>query len=443
LSGLSSFVDRIRRHWKDPSSHDRRIATGFLWVSLFVFVSKLAGAAKEVAIAWRYGISDTVDAYVFVFNLVSWPIPVWFGLLTAVLVPLVTKMRLESPERLGRFRGELLMLSVLAGLGAFCVSALLLPMFLQSSLAGLSPAVSTIAVNMARPLSWVLPFGAVVSLFSAWTMACGKHRNTLMEAVPALVLLIVLLVPPGSIPDPLVWGTVAGYVLHLVALGWPLFRSGEFSPPVLGFKSPEWQPFWHGMRVLVLGYALMSVTNVVDQLFAAHLESGAIATLGYANRILALVLSMGTLAINRATLPVFSEAAARGQIHRLAARWAKWMFAGGLGVIAVLWPLSHWVVELIFERGAFSEANTAQVAELLQLFLLQVPFYFFGLVLVSALTSRKQYLAVTVSGIIGVLCRPALNAFLVPRMGIEGIAVSAAVGYAATSAFMAFWMRYR
>jgi peptidoglycan biosynthesis protein MviN/MurJ (putative lipid II flippase) len=187
----------------------------------------------------------------------------------------------------------------------------------------------------------------------------------------------------------------------------------------------------------------MSLTTVIDQFFAAHLETGAIATLGYANRILALVLGMGTLAISRATLPVFSEAAARGQIHRLASRWAKWMFLGGLGMLVILWPLAHWIVKLIFERGAFTAANTAQVSELLQLFLLQLPFYFYGLVLVSALSSRKEYFAVTLSGIIGVLSRPLLNAILVPRMGIDGIAVSAAVGYAATSAYMAVRMRTR
>ena len=101
------------------------------------------------------------------------------------------------------------------------------------------------------------------------------------------------------------------------------------------------------------------------------------------------------------------------------------------------------MVQLIFERGAFTAANTAQVAEILQLFLLQVPFYFYGLVLVAALTSRKDYFAVTLSGIIGVLSRPLVNAILVPRMGIDGIAVSAAVGYAATSTYMAIRMRKR
>ena len=76
---LPEFIKRIRRHWNDPASHDRRIATGFLWVAFFLLVSKLAGAAKEMAVAWRYGVSETVDAYVFVFNLVTWPVTLWFG----------------------------------------------------------------------------------------------------------------------------------------------------------------------------------------------------------------------------------------------------------------------------------------------------------------------------------------------------------------------------
>lgn len=441
MNGLGAFIERVRRHWNDPASHDRRIITGVVWVAFFVAIGKLAGAAKEMAIAWRYGISDAVDAYVFVFNLVTWPLPVWFGLLAAVLVPLASRMRHDAPERLTRFRGEILGLTILLAIGALLLAFVLLPWFLGSSLSGLSPMVSKIALDIAGPLSWILPLGAVIGLFSAWTMTSGKHRNTLLEAVPALVILVALLLPPGSVPEPLVWGTVVGYALHLLSLALPLARSNELSAPVFRFTTAEWPQFWHGMRVLVFGYVLMSLTTLVDQFFAAHLETGAIATLNYSNRILALVLSLGALAISRATLPVFSDAAARGQIHSLAWRWATWLFLGGLGVLVILWPLAAWVVRLIFERGAFTAANTEQVADLLQLFLLQVPFYFYGLVLVAALTSRNDYVAVTVSGIIGVLCRPLVNAILVPKYGLEGIAVSAAIGYAATSAYMAIRMR--
>lgn len=438
---MSEFIERIRRHWSDPASHDRRIATGFLWVALFVLVGKLAGAAKEMAVAWRYGVSETVDAYVFVFNLVTWPVTLWFGVLTVVLVPHVVQLRQETPGHLQRFRGELLALALLLGLATLCLAQAALPRLLQSSWVGLSSDVETVSLKMVAPLSWILPLGTVISFFSAWTMACGKHRNTLLEGMPAIAILVALLLPHGWLPEPLVWGTVIGYGLHLVGLVWPLSRSGELSAPMPGFSSPAWPAFWSGMKVMVVGQALMSLTTIIDQFFAAHLETGAIATLNYANRIMALILGFGAVAISRATLPVFSEAAVQGQLQRLASRWARWMFLGGLIVVAVLWPLARWVVKILFERGAFTAANTVQVAGLLQLFLLQVPVYFFGLVLVSVLSSRKDYFALTLSGIIGILVRPFANVLLVPRMGIEGIALSTAIGYLATSAYMAARLR--
>lgn len=89
---MSAVTDRIRRHLADPQSEHRKVVLGFLSVSIFVFIGKLAGAAKEMTIAWRYGVSETVDAYVFVLNLVSWPVSVWFSVLTVVMTPLIVRL---------------------------------------------------------------------------------------------------------------------------------------------------------------------------------------------------------------------------------------------------------------------------------------------------------------------------------------------------------------
>ncbi len=48
---MNGLAERLRRHWADPRSQNRQIAQGFLSVSLFVFLGKLVGAAKEMAIA--------------------------------------------------------------------------------------------------------------------------------------------------------------------------------------------------------------------------------------------------------------------------------------------------------------------------------------------------------------------------------------------------------
>ena len=68
-SGMSSIISRIKRHISDRESYHHRIARDFVIVGLFVFIGKIIGAAKEMAIAWRYGTSNTVDAYVFLITI--------------------------------------------------------------------------------------------------------------------------------------------------------------------------------------------------------------------------------------------------------------------------------------------------------------------------------------------------------------------------------------
>ena len=191
---MPTIIQRIRRHLGNPDSRHRQIASGFLWVSLFVLVGKFAGAAKEMAVAWRYGVSSTVDAYVFVLNLISWPVAVWFGILSVVLLPLFARLRSETPGELPRFRAELFGLTLVIGLVLGFVGWLALPALLRSGWLGFSGPALVHAMDMASGLAIAGSLGAVISFFSACLLASGQHRNTLFEAIPALVLLVVLLV---------------------------------------------------------------------------------------------------------------------------------------------------------------------------------------------------------------------------------------------------------
>ena len=441
---MSSISKRIRRHLTDQDSPHRRIATSFLWVSLFVFIGKLAGAAKEMTIAWRYGISPTVDAYVFIFNLINWPVSVFFSILTVVLVPLVAKVRGSNSASLPRFRGEILGLTLAVGIGLGVLAYFGFPLLLRTGWAGLKGLALQQALMMAGPLSLLLPLGLTISLFSAWMMACGRHRNTLLEALPALAILVALLLPPCWVPEPLVWGSVAGFALQLAGLGWPLHRVGDLQRPLFGFQSQAWRGFWGSIGIMAIGQTLMSFTGIIDQFFAAHLESGSIATLSYANRIMSLILGLGATAISRSTLPIFSEVAAKNDtnsICRLSMQWGRWMFLLGLGGGAFVWILAPWIVKLLFERGAFTAANTSEVTTILRYFLLQMPFYFYGMVLVAALSSQKKYSALLVTGIIGLCIKPLANLMLLKPLGVSGIALGMSLVYFSTASYMTYIMR--
>jgi putative peptidoglycan lipid II flippase len=199
--------------------------------------------------------------------------------------------------------------------------------------------------------------------------------------------------------------------------------------------------FWQGFGIMLLGQILMSFTVIVDQFFAAHLGTGAIAMLNYANRILALILGMGAMAVSRATMPVFSQSHAQGgvQLSRIAAHWARLLFVLGIVAAIVGWFLAPWGVKLLFERGAFTAQDTAVVAGVLRYGLTQLPFYFAGLVFVSYLSSRGLYVWLLWSGVIGLCSKLLGNAFFIPAYGIGGIAFATAFMYA-TNFFFFWWV---
>ena len=440
---MPSILSSIRQHLSDPSSQHRQIAIGFLWVSLFVFVGKLAGAAKEMAIAWRYGVSATVDAYVFVFNLVNWPVSIWASILTVVLLPLAARLRSENPAELPRFRAELLGLTL--ALGVFLGLAMWLgfPLLLQRGWLGISGNAMQQALQMVSGLALLAPLGVLISLFSAWLLAAGHHRNTLFEAIPAFTLLIALVLPSAWLPEPLLWGTVAGFAFHAAALATPLLRRGEISAPRLAQKSPAWQFFWASIGIMALGQTLTSLTNLLDQFFAAGLGEGALSTLSYANRILALILGLGATAVSRATLPVFSKEMAEGggQVTALAMQWFKWMLLLGVLAFVVSWLFAPWVVQILFERGAFTAQNTQVVSAILRVALLQVIFYFPALVLVSALAAQRRHGWIAWSGSINLLIKVPLLFFLIPRYGINGLVLSTVLMYAISAGLLVAFIK--
>jgi peptidoglycan biosynthesis protein MviN/MurJ (putative lipid II flippase) len=188
---------------------------------------------------------------------------------------------------------------------------------------------------------------------------------------------------------------------------------------------------------MLLGQAFMSLTTVIDQFYAVSLGTGAVATLGFANRILSLVLTLAAIAVSRATLPVFSSGGTEdgARLQAVALSWMRVMFLAGVATMLACHALAPAGVGLLFERGQFSSADTLRVAEVLRFSLPQLPFYFCVMVLVSYALSQGRYRLVFWSGLIGCAGKVLGNVLLVPQLGLNGIALATTFTYALNALF--------
>ncbi|VXA95081.1 Virulence factor MVIN family protein [Burkholderia sp. 8Y] len=422
---LTFALGVLKRRIRSVHTDHRRIAKGAVIVSVFVFLGKGAGAFKEMAVAYRYGIGGTVDAYQLALTLVSWlPLTV-IGELSILLVPLFVAMR-DKKEEMAQFLAEIEGVCML--LGVVLTSLLLLswPLLAHFTASNLSESTRTMCLYLLMGLAPVGVLSFTVCITAARLQAREKHINTLLESVPALVLLcLVLVVPRRDSLLPLMLGTSLGVAVQALLLRLCARNvDGQTARPRLSFRSPHWRKTLHSVSVLMVGGVIVSMITPVDQYFLAQVGDGAIATYGYAYRVLTLLIGIGALAISRAILPILSEMLAAKDATRArntALKWSLVMLAIGALGAPIAYALAPWMVELLFQRGAFTADDARAVTLVFRTGLIQIPFAFAGFVVIQLFVSEARYRALTFIAVVSFVVKAGGNVLLAPLYGAQGV----------------------
>ena len=89
----------------------------------------------------------------------------------------------------------------------------------------------------------------------------------------------------------MLWGTLLGYIIQAVWLLALANRAdGVRARPRIGLESPYWTGIMAAAGVMLVGQVAMSFVGPIDQYTAANLGANANATIGYATRLLSLLL---------------------------------------------------------------------------------------------------------------------------------------------------------
>ena len=410
-------------------------------------LARLVGAAKDLVVADQLGTSDALDAFLmasliplFVTNTIS----ASFG---EAFIPVFVRVR----DREGQAEVQRTLANATAlTIGVLIVITLPLLAVAKPLLAALARGFPEGKVELTWHLALaLLPMqilGGVSAIWANVLNATGRARRTaaLPTIAPALTVVALAVGGASRATEALVIGLLAGAVVEAIILGISVRRLGFAILPRWTGMSPELRIFAGQCLPLAGASFLATGSSLIDQSMASWLGSGAVSQLNYGNKVTLLVMGVANMALSTVLYPHFATLFAQRKHAELIGvfrRYTALLF--GLGVVgaALAIAISHPVVELLFQRGSFTPADTDVVARVQQLYLLQLPFHLAGLVgvrLVSALGKNRILLVFT--AITGVLNAVA-NYLFMQRWGVAGIALSTSLVF--LTSFLMVWFTTR
>jgi putative peptidoglycan lipid II flippase len=338
------------------------------WVAAGIFLSRIAGLVREMIFARYFGTSVSADAWRAAIrmpnvlqNLLG------EGTLSASFIPQYAKLLEDGREaEAGRLAGAVFaLLFALAGALAL-LGVALAPVLVSVFTPGFDGLQRDLTISLVRI---IFPMAGVLVL-SAWSLGIlNSHRRFFVSYVAPVVW------NGAMIAALLIWGRGTAQPDLILIFGWAALVGGGLQfgiqlPWVLRLERslrlrwdtgmPEVRATVRNAGPAILGRGVVQVSTYVDVFLASFLAAGSVATLGYAQTLYVLPVSLFGMSVAAAELPELSRR--RGQALEVLQRRVE----AGLRQIAFLVVpsalgyilIGDYLIAALFQRGDFGVSDT-------------------------------------------------------------------------------------
>ncbi|MCK9472360.1 murein biosynthesis integral membrane protein MurJ [Sulfurimonas sp.] len=304
-------------------------------------------------------------------------------------------------------------------------------------------------VAIASPLVainfWYLPLIFGVTFLSAMLQYKRHFATTAFSTALLNISLILALYlsaekSHAEIVYYLSFGVVIGGILQLLSHVIAIHQLGLLKPLCSGFKhlgakaakiKEESKKFKKQFFPAIWGNSTPQVSAFLDTFLASFLASGSISYLYYANRIFQLPLALFAIATSIALFPSIARYIKNHDERkaRLYMEKAFWFLAYLLTASTIGgYILAHEIIWLLFERGSFNAADTANSAFVLQMYMIGLlPLGLQKLFLLWLYASEQQMRAAKIATFS--LAFYIISAItLISYMGAAGLALAGTIG---------------
>lgn len=403
--------------------------------------SRILGFAREAMIAAFLGAGPVADAFYAAFRF-----PNLFrrlfaeGAFNAAFVPLFAKeLETGGREAAREFAEKILSVLILVLLVLSALALVFMPLLVGTIIAPKfadDPAKFDLTITLTRIM---FPYLFAMSLVAMLSGILNAFRRYFLAAFAPVVLNIVLVAVLAygwwsdlndvELGHAMAWGVFASGLLQLTLLIYGIRKEGF----PLSLRLPRMSPPVKRLLVLAVPTAIAGGVTQINLLIGqiiASAQSGAIAVMNYADRLMQLPLGIIGISIGVVLLPELTRALA-AKNHEDASHLQNRSLEFGLGLTipaAVgLFMLNLPLVALVYERGAFDRDTAELTAHVLAGFAVGLPSFVLIKIFQPSFYAREDMKTPMWFSGANAILNIILSLVLFPVYGVFGLAIATSI----------------
>ena len=394
-----------------------------------------ANLGRDASIALAYGTSATVDAFFLAMMIPIFVLTVGTGAYRNAIVPIIQRIAHDSNKgSTEALLGKLMTANLPAVLGLGLLLAILAPLYATLMSGTHSSVTAHLIITFSLAVLPMFVLSGFANLAEGPLQIVGSFfgPSVLKAGLPIGIALGAIFLGEDYGVEGACFGGFIGAGAQLFLTFLLIRRKGGNANDSATIDRPLQIEIRKQFLLLSGGVSLAYISPIVDQWMAAYLDAGSVSTLAYANRLVLGLASLTIGALTPALLPHFSRLYSQGNSKSIRAdyctilRITVW---GSIALAGVVWLLSEPLVMVFYERGSFTQTDTAAVATMISWLCLQFPPLFFGIPGATLLSAAGLNRAFIPLNIIAALTNISGNFLLMRLYGLAGIALSTVLTY--------------
>ncbi len=415
------------------SERTRKLAWAAVIVASATAISRIVGMGREVLTAGFYGVNPDLNTFVSV-SVVPNLIRQLFAdaAISAAFVPVFTALLAKGDEVRARRLAASLLGFMCVVVGLVCVVLILAATPVVRLVYPELTSTSHTMELAAHLLQILMPTVLVLAVAGVFTGVLYSLERFTMPAVVSIVWNIVIIafmvVWHGAWGVyAIAWGTLAGTVVELILLALSVRAAGEPLRINFHFRDPFLRKVLLLMVPITITLGILNFNALIDTFFAQFVSDHAAAEIGYSFRLYQLPQGIFAVTIGTVLFPSLSRFAAQ----RNTEGFRETLSTGIRQMVFVSLPFLAWflilpgpIIRLVYQRGQFGPAATAEVAGALAAFSLGLMFANVNIMFNRGFQSMQRPWLPLYVGLVNLGLNALLDWVLLGPLGVKGITLS-------------------